>query len=148
AFMTYQTRIAMIVGAIMSVASALAADPLNCSLTSYKAIAGLAAAVSGDTLELTWDGNRNQELRLRLNNTGGTPTIRELAVRTKGGAWATIATNVTPEFRIASGLRRATLQQIKPLRDLGVEITPEVLDRIKWEAFWDAPLNVPGGDAA
>jgi hypothetical protein len=146
--MSYQSRIAAIFAAILSVASVVDGDPLNCSLTGYKAVPGLAAAVSGETLELTWDGVKNQELRLRLTNAGATPTVRELAVRTKGGAWATLATNVTPEFRIASGLRRATLQQIKPLRDLGVEITPEVLDRIKWEAFWDAPLNVPGGDAA
>src|SRR4029453_16159406 len=146
--MSYQSRIAVVVAAIMSVASALDADPLNCSLTTYKAAPGLAAAVTGDTLELTWDGGKNQELRLRLINSGGAPPIRGLSGRAKGGAWAPLATNVPPEFRIASGLRRATLQQIKPLRDLGVEITPEVIDRIKWEAFWDAPLNVPGGDAA
>ena len=129
-------------------ASALHADPLNCSLTDYRSMPGLAAAVSGDVLELTWDGASNQELRLRLTNNGGTPTIREVSVRRKGADWITLATNVTPEFRIVSGLRRATQQQLRPLIDLGVKITPEVIDRIKWEAFWDAPLNVPGGDAA
>src|SRR5262249_40867601 len=40
--------------------------------------------------------------------------------------------------------RRATDQQLRPLSDLGVTITPEVLDRIRWDAFWDSPLNVPG----
>jgi len=142
------SRIAVMSAAVVFVAAALYADPLNCSMTDYKAVPGLGAAVVGDILELTWDGGNNHEVRLRLTNTGGTPTIRELSVRRKGAGWATLASNVTPEFRVVSGLRRATLQQIKPLRDLGVEITPEVIDRIKWEAFWDAPLNVPGGDAA
>src|SRR5260370_744964 len=31
-----------------------------------------------------------------------------------------------------------------PLRQLGVQFTPEVVDREKWNAFWDAPLMVPG----
>jgi hypothetical protein len=31
-----------------------------------------------------------------------------------------------------------------PLRKLGVQFTPEVVDREKWNAFWDAPLMVPG----
>ena len=54
-------------------------------------------------------------LRLRLTINAGTPTIRELAVRKKGGQWSTLATNVTPEFRVVSGLRRATQQQTEPL---------------------------------
>jgi hypothetical protein len=134
--------------ALLFTASVLHADPLNCSLTDYKSMPGLAATVAGDVLELTWDGANGQELRLRLTNNGGTPTIRELSVRRKGADWVTLASNVTPEFRIVSGLRRVTEQQLRPLRDLGVAITPEVIDRIKWDAFWDAPLNVPGGDAA
>jgi hypothetical protein len=31
-----------------------------------------------------------------------------------------------------------------PLRDLKVELTPEVVEREKWFAFWDSPLVVPG----
>jgi hypothetical protein len=31
-----------------------------------------------------------------------------------------------------------------PLRALGIALTPEVVDREKWNAFWDAPLMVPG----
>jgi hypothetical protein len=33
-------------------------------------------------------------------------------------------------------------QQIQPLRGLGVEITPEIIDDKKWDAFWDAPLDL------
>ena len=41
-------------------------------------------------------------------------------------------------------MRRISYQQLNPLRDLGVEITQEVIDREKWHVFWDAPLLVPG----
>ncbi len=141
-------RIRLMTLVFVLLASAAYADALRCNLADYKASPGLTAESANDTLTLTWDGDRDQEVRLRLTITGGTPTIRELAVRRKGAQWVTLASNATPEFRVVSGLRRATDQQIDPLRALGVEITPEVLDRIKWEAFWDAPLNVPGGGAA
>lgn len=55
--------------------------------------------------------------------------------------WAVLANDATPEFRIVTGLRRITNQQIKPLRQLGIEITPAVVEETKWEAFWDAPLQ-------
>jgi hypothetical protein len=139
----------MIVAALMCLASAASADPLTCNLSAYKAAPGLMATVADNTLTLTWDGEGSQELQLRLSINGGTPTIRELSVRTKGTqTWATLASNATPEFTVASGLRRATDQQIRPLRDLGVDITSKVIDEIKWEAFWDAPLNIPGANAA
>ena len=124
------------------------AQTLNCSLTGYQAAPGLSAAVAGDTLALTWDGDPGQEVRLRLMISGGTPTIRDLAVRRKGTRWATLVSNVRPEFRVASGMRRITNQQLRPLQGLGVDITAEVIDEEKWDAFWDAPLNLPGGDAA
>src|SRR5215217_2098134 len=89
-------------------ASTAFADPLTCDLAAYKAMPGLTAAVADDTLSLVWDGDNSQELRLRFTLSGGTPTIKELALRKKGGQWATLATNVTPEFRVVTGLRRAT----------------------------------------
>ena len=130
-----------------TVASA-SADPLTCNLAEYKAAPGLAATVAENALVLTWDGTNDQELRLQFTVNGSTPTIRELALRRKGGQWAALVTNAMPDYRVATGLRRATDQQLNPLRELKVEITPEVIDDIKWEAFWDAPLNVPGGDDA
>jgi hypothetical protein len=141
-------RIALTAAALALVASSVCADPLTCSLADYKTTPGLTATVADDALVVTWDGERDQQVRLRLTIDRRTPTIRDLAVRRKGGQWVTVAGNMTPEFTVVSGLRRATDQQIKPLRDLGVPITPEVIDRIKWEAFWDSPLNVPGNDVA
>ena len=130
--------------ALMLMASSVHADPLTCDLSGYKATPGLTAAVSDNTLAVTWDGDNSTELRMRFGIEAGTPTVRELAVRKKGGQWSTLATNLTPEFRVVSGLRRATQQQTEPLVKLGIELTPAVIDKIKWEAFWDAPLYIEG----
>ena len=70
-----------------------------------------------------------------------TPTLQELAVRRAGGAWGVVAANATPDYRIASGLRRMSNQQIVPLRGLGVELTSEIVDRYRWDPFWDAPAR-------
>jgi len=125
-----------------------AAGPLNCSLAQYKPAPGLAAGLSANTLTVSWDGAKNEEVRLRLAINGGTPTIQELAVRRKGGTWVELATNATPDFRVVSGLRRITNQQLDPLAGLGIKITQQLIDDQKWEAFWDAPLNIPGGETA
>src|ERR1700704_3429273 len=66
------------------------ANSLRCDLTGYKGAPGLTAALVGDGLTLTWDGDNNQQARLRLTNNGGTPTIQDLAVRRKGGTWGTL----------------------------------------------------------
>jgi hypothetical protein len=160
--------------ALIFVASAASADPLNCSVTGYRPMQGLTAAVEDDALAVTWEGDHLAQLRLRFGIDRGTPTIRELAIRRKGGQWSTVATNVTPEFRVVSGVRRVTAQQLRPdsLAALGVKVTPEILEAwdhqdkrgddwvkeavrggtltremiesIKWEAFWDAPLYIEG----
>src|SRR6266542_2794681 len=134
----------MAVAVALVTSSASYADPLTCNLTAYKPTAGLTAAVSDNTLAVTWDGDKDTELRMRFAIDGGTPTIRELATRKKGGQWATLASNLTPEFRVVSGLRRATQQQTEPLEKLGIALTADVIDKIKWEAFWDAPLYIEG----
>jgi hypothetical protein len=135
----------VICGVAMSLAPAVQADPLTCSLSEYKGSPGLTAAVANNVLTLTWDGDKDQEVRLQMTINDGTPTIQDVAVRRKGAQqWVSLASNVTPEFRVVSGLRRMTNQQLQPLHDLGVKITQEILDKYKWEAFWDAPLNVSG----
>ncbi len=152
----------------------LRAAPLDCRLSEYKPAPGLSASVVGNTLIVIWEGDREARLRMQFVIVSGTPTIRELAIRLRGGQWRVLATNVTPEFRVVSGLRRVTAQQLEPgsLEALGVPLTPAILDawkrqdtrgdawlaaaarggkltaeiinRVKWDAFWDAPLYVEG----
>ena len=129
---------------MLAAAAGLQADPLTCDLSSYKPAPGLNASSSTDALTLTWDGETGQEVRMRLAVDQGAPVIREIAVRKKGGPWSVVAAGVTPEFRIVSGMRRISNQQLEPLDLLGVKITPEIIEKQKWEAFWDAPLDVPG----
>jgi hypothetical protein len=126
---------------LLSAASG-SADPLNCALDGYKSQPGLAAAVQADVLTLTWQAERGREARIRLTNDDGTPTIQDLAARSGGGPWSTVVARAVPEFRVVTGLRRMSNQQIAPLRALGVDITQEIVDARKWDAFWDAPLDL------
>lgn len=118
------------------------ADPLTCTLTGYKAMPGLSASVADNALTLTWEGDRGHELRMRLTLVSGAPTIQELAVRKAGGSWGVLASNATPDFQVVSGLRRMSNQQMTPLRGLAVELTDSIVDRFRWEPFWDAPLEL------
>jgi hypothetical protein len=123
-------------------ATAAEADPLHCSMPSYRAQPGLTATAMDNLLSVTWTAEGGQELRLRFALEGGTPTIRELAVRRNSAAWTTLASNLKPEYRLVAGLRRITNQQLVPLRGLKVELTPEIVEKYKWDAFWDAPLDM------
>src|SRR5687767_4618924 len=127
--------------ATLALASSASAQTLPCNMSGYAAASGLSAGVSGETLTVTWDGDQNQDTRLRFAIVSGTPTIREIAVRPRGGAWKTVAANVTPDYRVVTGVRRVTEQQLQPLRQLKVDLTQSLVDSIKWDAFWDAPLN-------
>ena len=55
---------------------------------------------------MRWDGEKGQELLARLAIVNGTPTVRELAVRKKGGEWATLGRDLVPEFCVTTGVRR------------------------------------------
>src|SRR5262245_51268781 len=102
---------ALAVGAGMIALSVMAAngyaEPMVCSMSSYKAAIGLSAVNANDTLTISWSGDTDQELRLSLGITNGTPVVHELAIRRgEDGAWAIVAANLAPEFRIVSGVRR------------------------------------------
>lgn len=136
-------RTAVYLTAPLVFVSPAAADPLTCSLTAYRQTTGLTAAVSGEVLTTTWDGDAGQQVRLRLALVSGVPTIQELAVRTQArGDWQIVAAGLTPEYRVVTGRRRVTEQQLQPLRQLKTELTQTLIDEITWDAFWDAPLNV------
>ena len=113
---------------IFASASALYADPLTCSVAHYKASPGLTAAVANNAATVTWDGDNQQELRLRLTINAGTPIIQELAIKRQGGAWTTLLSHAAPDFRVVSGLRRITNQQLDPQEGF-------ILSRINGE--WD-----------
>ena len=59
-------------------------------------------------------------------------------------SWVVLGRDLTPEYEVTSGKRRLSEQQMAPLRELKIALTPEVVEREKWNAFWDAPLMVPG----
>ncbi|MGH9667533.1 MAG: hypothetical protein ACRD9L_24190 [Bryobacteraceae bacterium] len=129
----------------MILCAALAAgQSLNCDLKEYKPLDGLRAAVHDGVLEFTWRGERNEELRAEFLLRGGQPVVHEIAARTSGGKWTVLGRELIPEYQVTSGKRRLSEQQMAPLRKLGIALTPEVVDREKWNAFWDAPLMVPG----
>ena len=139
-----------LVGAVLMSASVLSSpsSSLNCDLGGYRPLAGLTAAVADGQLVVTWKGARETELRARYGIDSGQPLIRDLAVRKGGASWATLGENLKPEYRIVTGVRRMSTQQADPLRQAGVELTPDVITKNRWYAFWDAPLFIPPPPAA
>jgi hypothetical protein len=136
-------RLAAVIVVALPLASMLIrAQPAACDLGAYRAQPGLAAANGADGLTVSWAGERDRELQLKLAIEAGTPTVRDLSIRRKGAAWTTLAANARPEFRVVAGFRRMSNQQIQPLQGLKVPITPEIIDEHKWDAFWDAPLDL------
>jgi hypothetical protein len=120
------------------------AQRLDCDFKEYKALDGLKAELRDNVLHLTWQGERGQQLRAAFGVQDSQPVVRELAARKNGGAWVILGRNLSPEFNVTSGRRRLSEQQMAPLRGLKIALTPEVVEREKWKAFWDAPLQIPG----
>jgi hypothetical protein len=118
------------------------ADPMSCAMDGYKSQPGLTALQAKDALTIQWAGDRNQELRMRFALVNGAPTIQELAVRRAAGAWGVVAANATPDYRVTTGLRRMSNQQMAPLQGLGVQLTDQIVDLYRWDPFWDAPLDM------
>ena len=128
------------------------ADALSCDMTQYRSGSGLMAGGSGVTasidpnvLTVTWPGQNGSEMRVRYAIDGGQPIVRDLSVRKAGAAWVTLGQNLTPEYHVVSGIRRMSTQQAEPLKDAGVELTPDVIAKNRWYAFWDAPLVMKPG---
>ncbi|MDP9171066.1 MAG: hypothetical protein M3N54_10655, partial [Acidobacteriota bacterium] len=116
----------------------------QCDLSQYKAVPGIAAAMQKDALELVWSGERGEQLRASFAIRSGAPAVRELAARKAGGKWIVLGSNLTPEYQLTTGRRRLSEQQMGPMRELGIAFTPDVVEREQWNAFWDAPLSIPG----
>ncbi len=118
------------------------AGSVNFDLSAYKSQPGLNATVKDDILTVIWMGDPGNEVRIRFGIEAKNPVIKELALRNSDDFWRILATDVIPEFRIVSGIRRVTQQQTEPLEELGILLTEEKLNEIKWDAFWDAPLYI------
>src|SRR5262245_7264033 len=82
------------------------ADALSCDLSGYHDQPGLKVQLAGDTLQLIWAGERNEELRALFGIEGGVPTVRELAARKQGAGWKVLGRSLTPEYSFVSGKRR------------------------------------------
>src|SRR5712692_8038110 len=131
--------------ALVWMTSTLLADAMTCDLAQYKSSSGLTAAMDQNVLAVAWTGQNGSEMRARYAIDGGQPIVRDLAVRRTGGQWVTLGQNLTPEYRVVSGIRRMSTQQADPLKAAGVELTPDVIARNRWYAFWDAPLVMKPG---
>lgn len=125
--------------ALLIACAILPGQSLTCDLSAYSPAEGLRAAVAGNALDVNWRGERNAELRARFGIRDGRPVVLEVAAQGK-----VLARDLAPEFEITTGKRRMSQQQIEPLRALGVALTPDLVAREKWNAFWDAPLEIPG----
>jgi hypothetical protein len=123
-------------------ALAASAYALDCDLSAYKAQAGLSATLSGESLALAWSGSGGDELRASFGIANGQPVVRELAAKGRGG-WVGLGRDLAPEFHVTTGKRRISNQQMTPLRELGLT-SPDVVEKQKWNVFWDSPLTLPG----
>ncbi|MBI2687098.1 MAG: hypothetical protein HYX27_12345 [Acidobacteria bacterium] len=125
--------------AILLAAAVTAHAEMSCDLSAYKPLDGLTAKLANNALTVNWQGANREPIRAEFTINNGIPTIRELAIRN-----ITLGQNLQPEFQITSGVRRLSTQQAQPLEFLKIDLTPEVVNKEKWNAFWDAPLMVPG----
>jgi hypothetical protein len=125
------------------VASAGTAQTLHCNLKDYKSIDGVKAVAGAGSLELSWRGEKGQQLSTRFTLRDGQPTIEELAARKADGEWIVLGKNLTPEFEVTTGRRRISTTELTILKNLNLD-TKENEEEYKWNVFWDAPLVVPG----
>ena len=138
------TNLVLSLGAVAAVVAALVVSPgvvvrssrresgaatADCNLTQYKASTGLTSALEGNLLTVSWNGQGTSQLRARFAIDGGTPTIRDLSVRRGGGEWAMLGQNLTPEYQVTTGVRRMSNDQANAFSSLGIDVTPEVLEK-------------------
>lgn len=106
--------------------TALRGATLNCDLSQYRHLPGLEARVDRDALLVRWNGEPGQQLRAVFAIDKEIPIVRELAVRKKGKEWSVLGRNLTPEFGVTTGIRRAN---------------HGLSEEKRWDVFWDVPLN-------
>jgi hypothetical protein len=120
------------------------AESLDCSLKGYKPVEGMKAEAGPDAVTLTWSGEAGQQLRAQFSIRDGQPVVKELAARAGSGQWTVLGKNLSPDFQVTTGRRRISNTQRELLKVQGND-SPEQENIRKWNTFWDAPLQVPGG---
>jgi len=128
---------------LSALATPLIAFAADCDLSAYKAQPGLRATTIANGVEFEWQGAAGSTARARFQIVNGQPLIHELAIRKQGGQWLVLGRDLTPEYQVTTAKRRISEQQLAPLRKLG-RMDPAYLEEQKWNAFWDAPLSIPG----
>jgi hypothetical protein len=135
--------LASLVVALVTQPAAAQAPGLVCDLSGYTRRPDATARLSDGVLALEWLGGDGERVSLRLAIRGGTPIVDELALLApRSTEWVTVGEDLGFEFDIVEGFRRMSNQQLVPLRELNVELTQQVVDRYKWDVFWDAPLDL------
>ncbi len=81
----------------------LSAAPGNFCEVQGRPVSGLAITNDASSLTATWDATTDEQLRARFVLVNGTPTIDELSVRHKGGAWNVLGHRLTR--RVSHGFR-------------------------------------------
>ncbi len=127
-----------------ALAIAARGEQLSCQTQGYHAQDGLRASQVSGRVEFDWEGAAGSRLKAVFHISEGVPMVSELAAREGAGPWVELGRNLKPEFDVTTGRRRLSEQQMAPLRQLGVALTPDVVAREQWFAFWDAPLMIPG----
>lgn len=128
-------------GSVLLAGQAMA-TPLVCDTASFVAGDGLAVSKGAEDVTLQWTGETGQTGRLKLQVVAGEPRIAELALRRDGQDWVVVGSGLRPEFSVVSGVRRISNQQLVPLREMNVPITQAIVDKYRWDPFWDAPLDL------
>ena len=128
---------ACLVGAMLAAPTVALADPVTCDIAGFKAGGPVTAHAAPDRVDLNWPGAGDRPVTLRLSLVDGAPVIDELTVD-----GVTVARDARVEYRLVTGLRRMSRQQMAPLQALGVPIDAAEVAEHKWDAFWDAPLDL------
>ena len=120
-----------------------AAQTLACSTSDLKPVDGITVSLDPRGVTIAWQGEHDQQLRAHVASHDGQPIVEELAARAKGGQWIVLGRNLTPQFEVTTGKRRMANTEMDILRKQDA-VTPENLERYKWNVFWDAPLAIDG----
>ncbi len=105
-------------------------EAFRTDLSQYRSLPGLEAESRPEELIVSWRGEGGSPFRVRFGIDRGTPVVRKIETRTRGG-WNVLGHNLTPEFGVTTGFRRT-----------GHGLPEEN----RWDVYWDAPLSTTNRD--